>query len=176
MKDKNLKYYLGLKYEMIVREVEDELGTDYKVFTRELNPDAFYGIGATPEEAIKSFNEVKEELFPYYLENGLEIPEPTPVDESMPSGKFVLRIPPRLHKRLIAKAKRSKQSLNALVCSTLEKATSFRDVVAELRDLKQSIAGLSTVVHEPRQNYVFIDRNGRVREEVNKKHEYKKTA
>lgn len=176
MKDKDLQYYLGLKYDVIVREVEDEGGTDYKAFTKELNPNAFYGIGVTPAEAIESFNEVKEELLPHYLENGLEIPEPQPLDETMPSGKFILRIPPGLHKKLIARAQRNKQSLNAYVCSTLEKATSFRDVVAELRDLKQSIAGLSTAVREPRQNYVFIDRNGRVREEADKKHEYKKTA
>jgi len=129
VKDKDLQYYLGLRYDVIVREVEDEGGTDYKVFTRELNPDAFYGIGATPAEAIESFNEVKEELFPYYLENGLVIPEPEPFDEGLPSGKFILRISRRTHQALLRLASTEGRSLNSVIAEVLGQHCAGYDIL-----------------------------------------------
>lgn len=119
MNEKNLQYYLGLQYDVIVRKIEDEGDTDYKVFTKELNPDAFYGIGATPEEAIESFNEVKEELFPYYLEKGLAIPEPEPMERDLPSGKLLLRMSRRTHQDLLKLAGVEGRSLNSVIAEIL---------------------------------------------------------
>ena len=137
MKDKDLQYYLGLKYDVIVREVEDEGGIDYKAFTRELSPDAFYGIGSTPAEAVESFNEVKEELFPYYLENDLAIPEPEPEPELLPSGRFVIRTSPKTHQALIRLADRNQQSLNAYVNSIFERVATAGDLTASFTEYFQ---------------------------------------
>jgi len=76
MAEKDLKYYLGLNYDIIIRRVSSDGVEDYMAFTKELDRLAFYGLGDTPGEAYQSLREVIEELFPYYLEQGLDIPEP----------------------------------------------------------------------------------------------------
>lgn len=78
MDKKDIKYYTNLTYGIIIRELRDDDGTVFMALTKELNPDAFYGTGDTPAEAIEDFNSTREELFEYYLQNGLPIPEPEP--------------------------------------------------------------------------------------------------
>jgi len=121
--NKDIKHYLSLNYDFVVRKVEDNGEVIYKAFTKELDPLAFYGVGKTREESMQSLEEVIHELFPYYLEQGLEIPEPEVEDEVLPSGKFVVRTSPFTHKKLIGLAQKNKQSLNALVNSIFSQYT-----------------------------------------------------
>lgn len=120
MSSRNLKYYLGLNYDIIVRKVEQDGEVIYTAFTRELDRLTFYGTGDSRTEAIDSLEHAIEELFPYYLDKGFEIPEPIRDDEQLPSGRFLLRTTPTIHRRLIDSAKRNGQSLNQYVNSILD--------------------------------------------------------
>lgn len=120
VKKKTKEYYMALDYDIIIRKYEEEGEVLFKAFTNELDKKAFYGVGNTSEEAISSFNKIKEEWFEYYLENDLYIPEPENRDEDLPSGKFVVRITPSTHYKLYKMAKRNKQSLNSLVNNIIE--------------------------------------------------------
>jgi predicted RNase H-like HicB family nuclease len=76
MKPKTLKYYLGLKYTLRIRPFVDDDLLGWHVTAEELDPHTFYGSGDSPQEALDSFEETKEQLFPHYLMNKLPIPEP----------------------------------------------------------------------------------------------------
>lgn len=130
MNGKPLEYYLGLNYDVVLRKIEGYEEPMYRATIKELDPGTFYGTGDTPEEAIAHLNEVKNELFPYYLERGLDIPEPEREDDDLPSGKFVVRIPPALHMRLLRQAKRNGQSLNSLVSAIFERYSTTEELLA----------------------------------------------
>lgn len=114
-RNKNLDHYLGLNYEIILRKIDKYDEPLYLAYAKELDPVAFYGVGRTPDEAIRSFEETKGEMFEDFLENGYPIPEPEPVEDEAFSGKFVVRTTPGMHRQLLRKAKRQNQSLNSLI-------------------------------------------------------------
>jgi len=72
--------------------------------------------GETPEEAVKALEEVANEWLQVAREEGRPIPDPTR-DEA--SGKFVVRLPKSLHRRLQLLARLENVSLNQLVTSLL---------------------------------------------------------
>ena len=155
MNMKNLKYYLDLNYDIIIKKMIDGDDVSYKAFTRELNQEAFYGIGSTPKEAIESFNEVKEELFEYYFDNGDEIPEPNIVDNNLPSGKFIIRTTPFIHKMLNEQAKENNVSLNLYINTVLASVSGKNEVI---NILKEMIAPFQKLWFE-RENYKFFEVN-----------------
>lgn len=146
MTDRNLDYYLGLNYELVLRRVVEYDKPFWEATTKELDRMTFYGVGDTPQDAIKGFEEVKQDMFPYYLEQGLEIPEPRPTPRDLPSGRFVLRIPPRLHSALIDLGRESNQSLNTLIGNVLDRfafAKSFNQANSPIRQGASSGDSLS---------------------------------
>ena len=66
--------------------------------------------GATPEEALAEGEDAKALWIETALEEGHEIPEPQ--GETSYSGKFVLRLPKRLHEAAAESAEREGTSLN----------------------------------------------------------------
>ncbi len=114
-RNKNLDYYLSLNYEIRLRKIDKYEEPLYQAYTRELDPVAFYGVGSTPDEAIRSFEETKREMFEDFLEHGYPIPEPEPIEDESFSGKFLVRTTPRMHRQLLRKAKQQNQSLNSLI-------------------------------------------------------------
>lgn len=130
-KDKSLSYYMKLDYDVIVSRVEIDGEFAYQARARELDPYAFYGTGDTKAEAIDSFEEVRAELFPYYLKNGIPIAEPVREDNEAPSGKFLIRTNPGTHKKLIDLAERNGQSLNAYINFILTAYTSTEALVKD---------------------------------------------
>ena len=66
--------------------------------------------GATLEEAYANIREAMEGWIETKLEAGLAVP--VPVDADKYSGKFVVRLPKTLHRRLAAEAEREGVSLN----------------------------------------------------------------
>jgi predicted HicB family RNase H-like nuclease len=172
-RNKDLQYYLGLNYDVIVRRYEDEGQIMYTAFTSELDRNAFYGVGDTPKEAIDSLEKVKEELFEYYLEEGYGIPEPEHEYESLPSGKFIVRTSPKVHRDLISMAKKNKQSLNSYInyifaeYITLEKAGDTVKSILEKQIYQDWIFGIG------RQ---FYDREISKEKEISGKSKYEKAT
>jgi len=114
---KNLKYYLNLNYPISVETYTEKGETGYALEIPDL-PGCGAG-GKTLDEAMKSLQEAKELWISASLKRNLPIPEP--VSEKDFSGKFLLRIPVKLHMALAKQAKRESQSLNQYVKSILER-------------------------------------------------------
>ena len=69
--------------------------------------------GPTPEAATKEAKKAAQLWIDVAKKEKWEIPEP--IDKRRYSGKFVVRVPPELHRELDFEAKSQKVSLNRLV-------------------------------------------------------------
>lgn len=112
---KSLKYYLNLEYTIRLKK-----NSDGSYFAEIEELPGCMTEGDTEEEAIKMIEDAKAAWLRVALQRKLNIPEPTS-DEF--SGKFNVRVPKFLHRKLVYKAKQEKVSLNTLVTTTLSAAT-----------------------------------------------------
>ena len=72
---------------------------------------------ATPEAALKGIRKIVAEVVDDLTENGEPRPEPLAIRRY--SGKFMVRVPPELHRRLTLEAAESGVSLNRLASAKL---------------------------------------------------------
>lgn len=72
----------------------------------------------SPEDALHGIRQVVNDVVFDLATNGEEIPEPFSTRKF--SGKFLLRIPPELHRRLTLEAAEAGISLNRLASTKLE--------------------------------------------------------
>jgi predicted HicB family RNase H-like nuclease len=82
------------------------------------------GLGATIEEAKRSW-------FESMIEDGKPIPEPQPIEdlEEHFSGKFVVRVPKRIHAELAHTAEKEGVSLNTFVVAALSRAVGEKTAI-----------------------------------------------
>jgi len=126
---KPLEFYLELKYPVTitpdvtggyVAEIEDLPGC----FTQ----------GETLEETYENMDEARQLWLESAYEDGLDIPLPR--GEREYSGKFNVRFPKSLHRRLDQMAFREGISLNQLLVSTLSRAVGMEESKRKKRDQK----------------------------------------
>jgi antitoxin HicB len=110
-----LEEYLKLPYTITLQH--DDEG-DWVARVNELK--GCTGHGATQVEALADVEEAKREWIQAALEDGISVPKPEP-EELLPSGKWVQRVPRRLHKALTALADAEGTSLTQLVVMILSK-------------------------------------------------------
>jgi antitoxin HicB len=125
---KDLAYYLNLPY---TTELIPEPGGGWYVGIREL-PGCMTEVDS-PEEALAEIGQLQREWLEIALEEGHPIPEPQ--DEQEFSGKFNLRVPKSLHRKLSEAAEREGVSLNQF-CST-----ALGEAVGGARPAKSPSAG-----------------------------------
>lgn len=113
--EKNLKYYMELRYPTQITEISVEDGGGYMIEIPLLK--GCMSDGETIIEALENIKDAKMEWFTYMLENNLPIPEP--VDLNKYSGKFVVRIPKSLHRTISEQSKMEGLSLNQYVANSL---------------------------------------------------------
>ena len=130
--EKQLEKYINLPYRMEIEEVMDEDGKYFYASIPELGKFTCYASGATVQEAVDNLKNVKEIIIEDLLKSGKEVPLPRKEEEILPSGKFVVRISPRLHARLIDQAKEEKISLNLLVNELLATRLSYREILKNI--------------------------------------------
>ncbi len=118
---KPLEYYLNLKYPVTL-EAAPEGG--YVVEIEDLP--GCYSQGETVEEAIEMIEEARRLWLEVAYEDGLDIPEPRGEQEY--SGKFFIRAPKSLHRKLDQMAKREGVSLNQYLVSTLAHSIGMEDI------------------------------------------------
>lgn len=111
MKKKNLNYYLNLEYTIRLKK-----NSDGSFFAEVEELPGCMTEGDTEVEALKMIEDAKVGWIEIALERYLTVPEPSP-DEF--SGKFNVRLPKSLHRRLAYRAKEEEVSLNTLVTTTL---------------------------------------------------------
>ena len=74
-------------------------------------------LAGTPESALKGIRKTVADVVADMRANGESIPEP--IASKNYSGKFVVRVPPEVHRNLALKAAESGVSLNRLASSKL---------------------------------------------------------
>lgn len=77
-------------------------------------------LASTPEDALHGIREVVADVIADMLANAEDIPEPLSTKKY--SGKFLIRIPPDLHRRLALEAAESGVSLNRLASDKLSRS------------------------------------------------------
>ena len=77
-------------------------------------------LASEPEAALKGIRQVVADVVADLEANGEQIPEPLAVKKY--SGRFVVRIPPELHRELALEAAESGVSLNRLASDKLRSA------------------------------------------------------
>ena len=108
MTKKNLEYYLGLPYKIVLYTAEEG---GYAIEIPELS--GCVSQGQTLEEAYEMIQDAKRGWLDIALQDGETIPEPTRTEEY--SGKFNIRVPKSLHRALVEKAKEENVSLNQYI-------------------------------------------------------------
>src|SRR3990167_9516996 len=108
---KNLKYYLKLPYTTRIKS-----NTDGSYFAEIEELPGCMTEADTKEDVVKMLEDAKEAWLAVALERGVTIPEPSG-DEY--SGKFNVRVPKFLHRKLAYRAKNEGVSLNTLITTTL---------------------------------------------------------
>ena len=120
IKRRPLKYYLGLKYPVTLHP-DPEGG--YFVEIEDLP--GCYSQGETVEEAMEMIEDARRLWMESMYELGLEIPLPSEDDKF--SGKFNVRVPVSLHRRLHKLAKKEGVSLNQYVVYALSHAAGVNE-------------------------------------------------
>ena len=128
--NKNINCYLDLPYTVIMRR--DDEG-DYVARIEELRGCSAHA--STPAEAFENLREAQRLWIEDAIEAGHLVPEPQE-QQSLPSGKWIQRVPRSLHRSLTKLAERENVSLNQLVVSVLSEAVGAKSWV-------ETIAGRS---------------------------------
>ena len=144
---KNVAYYESLPYTVTIRK--DEEG-DFVARVSELPGCVAHG--ETESVAIDNLRSVQKLWIEEALSAGEVIPEPE-VDTEMPSGKWVQRVPKRLHKELVDVAKRDNVSLNQLVTSMLSAALAERKCAHALEFF---LARMPQPMHQMRDAFIAL--------------------
>ena len=141
---KDLNYYLNLNYPITLSQDEE----NGKVYFEAEIPD-LPGCGAhgeTIEEALKKLDEAKKLWLEVSLERNLPIPEPASEDEF--SGKFLLRIPARLHMQLTKAARKESMSLNQYIRSLLERQLDINTLLEKIDEISKQVENITKVCEE----------------------------
>ena len=103
---KTIDYYMGLPYRLVI--VPDAAEGGYVASYPELH--GCLTCGDTIAAVAANAEDCKREWLTAALEDGLEIPEPSELNDY--SGQFKLRIPKSLHKSLVEHSKAEGISMN----------------------------------------------------------------
>ncbi|HEY2547829.1 MAG TPA: type II toxin-antitoxin system HicB family antitoxin [Candidatus Acidoferrum sp.] len=136
----NLKTYLDLPYTVLLRR--DNEG-DFVAKIDELPGCAAHG--KTREEALANLDEAKILWIEDCVENGESVPPPAE-EEALPSGKWLQRVPRRLHRKLQVLSRKEGVSFNQYVTAILAEAVGERLTVrAEQPGLHQDMNPFNTL-------------------------------
>lgn len=146
MTDKSLEYYMSLPYRVEVYPEEEG-------FTA-IVPDlpGCMTCAETLDGLWAAIREAKSLWLETAFHEGMPIPEPPETKPETYSGKFVVRIPRSLHRRLAERAEREGTSLNQLVLMLLSEGSSRSAAsLAKTRSMPSSDASLR--VAEGKERY-----------------------
>lgn len=135
---KDLDYYLALPYTIIVRKDEDG---DFVARVQELS--GCISHGDAEATAIENLRSMQRLWIEDALAAGEIIPEPER-DADLPSGRWVQRVPRKLHRDLVRMAEMENVSLNQMVTSLLSHAVTEKSCVYAVE------AAISKALHRDR--------------------------
>jgi antitoxin HicB len=118
---KSLDYYLSLKYAVSIEEAPEG---GYFIQIKDLP--GCMSQGETIEEALENIEEARQLWMESMYEDGNEIPLPGSAEKQY-SGKFNVRIPKSLHRKLDEMAEQEGVSLNHYLVSTLSRVVGLEE-------------------------------------------------
>ena len=118
---KPLDYYLSLKYPVSIEEAPEG---GYFIQIKDLS--GCYSQSETIEEAMENIEEVRELCMESMYEDGNEIPLPGSTEKQY-SGKFNVRVPKSLHRKLDEMSEKEGVSLNHYPVYTLSRAVGQKE-------------------------------------------------
>ena len=132
---KPLEYYLGLRYPVtLVPEAEGG-------YTATINDlPGCVSVGETAEEVLSMIEDARRLWLEVAYEHGDEIPLPSTEREY--GGRVLVRMPPRLHRRLLEQAEAEGVSLNQHIVTLLAEASALNVVRRELGGLRSDLQAL----------------------------------
>jgi predicted RNase H-like HicB family nuclease len=136
-----LQYYMKIPYS--IRIIPEEAG-GYFVEIEELS--GCMTQGDTIEEVMKNINEAKELWLESAIEDGFEIPKPKEMEEY--SGKFLVRLPKYIHKRISHIAEREGVSLNQMIVSLLSERSIIKEIRSEIKSIYWKMDKMKTELYE----------------------------
>ena len=119
---KTIEYYMSLPYRLEILPDPDEGG----YVARYLDLPGCITVGDSMESVAKNAEDAKREWLTAAMENSTQIAEP--VDMAGYSGKFKLRIPKSLHRRLAEHSKEEGVSMNQYCVYLLSKNDALEKV------------------------------------------------
>lgn len=152
-KDKNLEHYMSLNYPFTGELYEENGELRFGLQVPELQ--GVWADGKTIEEAYNNLVETKKLWLETCLEIEIDIPES--ISEKDFSGKFILRLDPRLHRTLSERAQKSRISLNQYIRLLLERQISNSDLIAEIKQLRQLVAKQSETINGLRKELLTLE-------------------
>lgn len=111
---KDINYYMSLPYKIEIVPIPDAEGGGFQASIPQLGKFAIVADGDTAQKAVEGLETIKKERFTEYLKHAVNIPEPSSSEEAS-SGRFVVRLPKRLHATLVDEADKEGVSLNLYV-------------------------------------------------------------
>jgi antitoxin HicB len=149
MEKKDISYYLALPYS-IHMQAEAEGG----FFARVEELKGCMTQGESMEEVAGKIRDAMDAWLTTALDRGIAIPEP-----ETHSGKFVLRVPKSLHRKLTENAKRENLSLNQFLIYLL---TEQNTICAMKLDIAKTQDNVNSVVHDLQQSlWQFAKQKGK---------------
>lgn len=142
MKKEGLSYYLKLNYPVTITKGTEEEQVYYEAEIPDLP--GCNAHGSNIDEALKNVEEAKRLWLKASLDRNLAIPEPATEDEF--SGKFLLRIPAKLHMELTILAKKEGISLNQYVRKELETRLGFEIFLKKFEQIFKKVEELDDKV------------------------------
>ncbi len=119
---KTIEEYLSLPYTI---EITPDDGSFF-VKIKEL--EGCMSVGETRAEALTMIDDAMRGWLGTALEDGLEIPLPEALQADRHSGKFPLRLPKSLHRKLAESAEKEGVSLNQHIVALLAERTPLHEV------------------------------------------------
>jgi antitoxin HicB len=119
---RTVEAYMTLPYTI---ELTPDDGS-YFVKVKEL--DGCMSVGATMIDALTMIDDAMREWIAVAIEQGIDIPQPETLREDRYSGKFPLRLPKSLHRKLSQAAERDHVSLNQYLVMLLSETHALHQV------------------------------------------------
>jgi len=119
---KTVEEYMSLPYAIEITPDEDS----YFVKVKEL--EGCMSVGDSKTDALTMIEDAMREWLAVAIEDGIEIPLPEAMQADRYAGKFPLRLPKTLHRKLAENADKDGISLNQYMVSLLSERNAFAEI------------------------------------------------
>ncbi len=129
-------------YTVIIYETNEDYYTEipehrFVAYLLEIPEASLHAYGSLQEEAILNLEKQFDAFLKDCISTNTPLPNPEKRDENEFSGKFVLRLPPSLHRSLSILAEKGGLSLNTYIVNNLIRVSTIEEVVEKLLNTGQ---------------------------------------